>query len=304
MNQFIWPLKRLQIELVNVCNYRCPLCRTLNDDVVRRQMTIKEFERIINSVADELELVSLYGTRGEPLIHRGLEEAVQLVRSKTGAAVIISTNGSLVTKQRSQGLLAAGLSEIIFAVDGLTQSSYEKYRVGGQLDNVVQNIKDFCELKNAGAFKTRVVFQFIPMASNEHEVAQVGEFGYELGVDEVRLKLSSSVTSSKSYKTSSSDYHPPSEKGDFFACPSGLDKLYIDPNGDCFPCCYMEGYQRLCVGNALEIDLKKIWNSPKLWELRRSFAEQSGFNQFCSINCCNVARRSRVSIPKSAALAK
>lgn len=291
----LWPLRRLQVELVNVCNFRCPLCRTLEKDgVTRRRMSVEEFRRVVGPVRGEVTWLALYGTRGEPFLHPELEEVVAAAVRMTGAHVVVSTNGSLVAEGRAGKLLDSGLSEIIFAVDGLTQQSYEKYRVNGDLESVLANVRAFCAAKRRGGYETHVVFQFIPMSSNEHEVARVESFGRELGVDEVRLKLSSSVAGSEAFRPAADSLRParggaPAE----FDCPNGLDFLYVDPNGDCFPCCYAEGHARMSAGNCLKESTAAIWDGAALWELRRSFAEQSRFHPFCVETCQGTARRTR-----------
>ena len=179
-----WPLNRINIEPVNMCNYRCPLCRTnLKDWVPRRKIELETVKKIISSLAPGLRVVNLYGNRGEPLLHPRLEEIIAYIKSATTAKIRISTNGSLVTDPRAQGLLDAGLDQIVFAVDGLTQRSYSAYRQGGRLEQVVENLRRFCELKAKGDYGTRVIFQFIPMAKNEHELPDVPAFAYALGVD-------------------------------------------------------------------------------------------------------------------------
>jgi len=286
-----WPLNRITIEAINICNYRCPLCRTnLKDWVPRGAIELETVQNIITPLTSGLKVVNLYGTRGEPLLHPRLESIVGYVKSASKAKIRISTNGSLVSKSRARGLLDAGLDQIVFAVDGLTQRSYSAYRRGGNLDRVVENLRRFCELKVKGGYSTRVIFQFIPMAKNEHEVPQVAAFAYALGVDVVKLKYSTSAANSESYRVRDAAYRPDLGSNKEFVCPQGMDNIYIDPNGYCYPCCYMEGYPNLFFGNAKTESIVSIWNDPKIWELRRSFAEQLEFNPFCRTNCYGVAR--------------
>lgn len=294
-----WPLNRINIEPVNMCNYRCPLCRTnLKDWVPRRKIELETVKKIISSLAPGLRVVNLYGNRGEPLLHPRLEEIIAYIKSATTAKIRISTNGSLVTDPRAQGLLDAGLDQIVFAVDGLTQRSYSAYRQGGRLEQVVENLRRFCELKAKGDYGTRVIFQFIPMAKNEHELPDVPAFAYALGVDLVKLKYSSSAANSDIYRVRDAGYRPDFRSGKDFVCPMGLDYIYIDPNGYCYPCCYMEGHPNLLLGNVNKESIASIWSKSKIWELRRSFAEQIDFNPFCKKNCLEVARFRKVTLKK------
>ncbi len=294
-----WPLNRINIEPVNICNYRCPLCRTnLKDWVPRRKIELETVKTIIAPLASGLRVVNLYGTRGEPLLHPRLEEIIAYIKSATTAKIRISTNGSLVTDSRARCLLDAGLDQIVFAVDGLTQRSYSAYRRGGRLERVVEKLRRFCELKAKGGYSTRVIFQFIPMANNEHELPDVPAFAYALGVDVVKLKYSTSASNSDIYRVRDAGFRPSLKSEKDFICPQGLDNIYIDPNGYCYPCCYMEGYPNLLLGNVTKESIASIWSKSRIWELRRSFAEQIDFNPFCKKNCFGVARFRKVTLKK------
>lgn len=296
----IWQLRHIQLEVVNFCNYRCPLCRThLKDGIRRRKIDLDQVRSIIHPIAAEVEEYTLYGTRGEPFLHEQLEDIVSYLKSMSAARVCISTNGSLVTEHRAIRLLEAGLDQIIFAIDGITPETYGIYRIGGQFNQVIENLKRFCVIKAKGGFQTRIVFQFIPMAGNEHEISKLADFGYALGVDVVRLKFSNSVNGNDVFRTECISYRPPAVHSKQFECPSGLEKLYVDPNGDCYPCCYAEGYRSLLVGNALEQNIKDIWNADEMWELRRSFAEQKGFGAFCLKTCRQRAKNRKKILRRS-----
>lgn len=296
----IWQLRHIQLEVVNLCNYRCPLCRThLKDGIRRRKIGLDQVRSIIHPIAAEVREYTLYGTRGEPFLHEQLEDIVTYLKHISDARVCISTNGSLVTESRASRVLEAGLDQIIFAIDGITSETYGIYRIGGNFNQVIENLKRFCELKAKGGFQTRVVFQFIPMAGNEHEISKLADFGYALGVDLVRLKFSNSVNGNDVFRTEYMDYRPPATHSRQFECPSGLEKLYVDPNGDCYPCCYAEGYRSLLVGNALEQNIKDIWNADEMWELRRSFAEQKEFSAFCLKTCRQRAKNRKKILRRS-----
>ncbi|MFC1814492.1 radical SAM/SPASM domain-containing protein [Thermodesulfobacteriota bacterium] len=235
----LWPLRHIQLEAVNFCNYRCPLCRThLKDGIKRRKIRLDQVQKIVRPIAAEVSEFTLYGTRGEAFLHERLEEIVSYLKSTTSARVCISTNGSLVTEQRALRLLGAGPDQIIFAIDGITPETYGIYRIGGPFGRVIENLKKLCELKAKVGFRTRVVFQFIPMAGNEHEISGLADFGYALGVDVVKLKFSTSVAGNDTFRTDSLTYRPATPGSKPFECPSGLEKLYVDPNGDAYPCCY------------------------------------------------------------------
>ncbi|MGE0709074.1 MAG: radical SAM/SPASM domain-containing protein [Planctomycetota bacterium] len=295
----------MQLELVNVCNYRCPLCRTLKQDgVVRRRMSLEELERLLEPVVGELREVTLFGTRGEPFLHPELERAVALIRARSGAETIVSTNGSRLTPARARAVLEAGLDRLVFAVDGLSQETYGRYRVGGRLEQVLANLAYVCQQRDCGSYRTKVVFQLIPMAHNEHELERVAEVAYGLGVDEVRLKVSSSVDRDQRYRPAGAQYRAseaptggdpgPLERA--FTCPFGLDKLYVDPNGDCYPCCYAEGRAAERVGNALESSLLAVWRGEALRAYRAPFSVMGERDAYCVATCARRGHKRKLKL--------
>ena len=51
---------------------------------------------------------------------------------------VTSTNGHYLTPRKAEETVSSGLSRIIISLDGATQESYEKYRVHGQLEKVIE----------------------------------------------------------------------------------------------------------------------------------------------------------------------
>ena len=73
--------------------------------------------------------------------------------------------------------------------DGTTQDVYQQYRVGGQLSKVLEGARNIVkwkkELKSAKPF---VVFQFLVVKPNEHQIEEVKALAKEIGVDDVWFK--------------------------------------------------------------------------------------------------------------------
>jgi radical SAM protein with 4Fe4S-binding SPASM domain len=83
----------------------------------------------------------------------------------------------------------AGLGRLIISLDGLTQETYEQYRVGGQLDKVLEGTRNLVAAKRElGSHRPFIDLQFIAFQHNLHEVEAVKKLGKELGVDRVSIK--------------------------------------------------------------------------------------------------------------------
>ena len=136
------------------------------------------------------------------------------------------------------------------------------------------------------------------MKKNEAEIKNLEAIAFGIGVDVVSLKLSKSIANSDYYRTSSSQYSPELVDQTQFSCPSGLDKLYIDPNGDVFPCCFSEGEPDMKVGNALKTPLPDLWDNYWMQKLRETFENQTPLG-FCLKECSGICHKEKINIKKN-----
>src|SRR3990167_4872662 len=96
----------LEIETVNVCNARCPMCTIGDWERGAQPMSDELFDKIAKEViahAHELKRVSLYRD-GEPLIDKKLGRRVAMLKQGGVKQVAISTNVSLLNEARAADL--------------------------------------------------------------------------------------------------------------------------------------------------------------------------------------------------------
>ncbi|MDT4872860.1 tungsten cofactor oxidoreductase radical SAM maturase [compost metagenome] len=66
---------------------------------------------------------------------------------------------------------------------------YQQYRVGGRLDKVLEGTRNILRAKKElGSSTPHVIFQFLVVKPNEHQMTDVRRLARELGVDELRFK--------------------------------------------------------------------------------------------------------------------
>ena len=134
-------------------------------------------------------LLIQFWNQGEPFIHNEFLEMVAYAKSKQ-IATMTSTNGHfLTTNKQAEAVIQSGLDEIIISLDGLDQETYEKYRVGGNFQTVLEGIKNLVSMKKTlGSRSPLVHMQFLVLKHNEEQVEQVLALGKELGADLISLK--------------------------------------------------------------------------------------------------------------------
>ena len=80
-------------------------------------------------------------------MHPHLDEICDATR-EAGINAHVSTNFSFtLSDDRLRSLLSCGLSHLSVCVDGLTQESYSKTRVGGRIELVLDNLRRLLQLR-------------------------------------------------------------------------------------------------------------------------------------------------------------
>jgi MoaA/NifB/PqqE/SkfB family radical SAM enzyme len=101
----------------------------------------------------------------------------------------VSRNGHFITEENCAKIVSSGLKKLIISADGITQESYEKYRVEGNLEKVKEGILNLAlAKKNAKSQYPKIVFQFIIFKHNEQDVNEVKTWAKKLDVNKVKLK--------------------------------------------------------------------------------------------------------------------
>ncbi|MEX2231712.1 MAG: radical SAM protein, partial [Cyclobacteriaceae bacterium] len=179
----------ISIEPTTSCNLRCPECPSGLRSFTRPTGMLEEavYQNVINQLAPELSYLTFY-FQGEPYLHPGFLQMVRYASSQ-GIYTATSTNAHYLSRESAARTVNAGLDRLIISIDGTTQSAYESYRIGGSLEKVIEGTGNIISAKKELKSKTpHVVFQFLVVAPNEHQVPQVRKLAKSLGVDQVVFK--------------------------------------------------------------------------------------------------------------------
>jgi MoaA/NifB/PqqE/SkfB family radical SAM enzyme len=193
-----WSLPlHMQFELVNYCQLHCPVCPTGRGEVVRqpRAMDPALFRRVMREIGPRLLTMSLWGW-GESLLHPALGEFLSEAR-RYNAAILLSTSGQHLDRDE---VIAAILEHpptfLIVAIDGLTDESNTRFRVGARLEPVLKGIKRLVEAKErAGRTHPILQMRFIVMRHNQHELPEVEAFAAGHGFDLLTIRTLVSIDS-------------------------------------------------------------------------------------------------------------
>jgi radical SAM protein with 4Fe4S-binding SPASM domain len=248
------------IESTAKCNLFCPMCPRENFYFPPRDMDLALFKKIIDEAKDYLEFAVPYGV-GEPLLNPDIYDMVAYCREK-GVATGLSTNATTLTESASRKLIEAGLDYIIFAFDGATRETFEKYRKGADFDKVRDNIMGFLRVKRALGSRIFCILQVVKLRENREEIPALIRMWRVDGMDEVRIKKDE-VHNEGSAIPGDSTTRPRLNHPCYLLWRG---PMYIHYDGTVFPCCYI--YPDEPIGNVRKNSLTEIWNSEKMMQLR------------------------------------
>jgi len=243
----------LDVESTNACNLRCIMC-------TRNFMTEKIgnikwdlFKKVVDEAAD-YNLPSLkLNFRGEPLLHPDLHRMVKYAKDHGVLDVQFNTNGLALTEKRSEELIKSGLDRIIFSVDGATKKTYEYIRTGSNFERVVENIKQFVEIRNSMGQKKPVVrVQMVKMEENKHEVEQFIEMWRDV-VNRV------AVTSQREPYIKGKGS---TKKLEHFPCHQIWQRIVVWWTGEVFMCCG-DWHGEYPLGDANKDSIYDLWHGEK-----------------------------------------
>lgn len=179
----------ISLEPTTACNLRCPECPSGLRSFSRETGNLKAdfFRKTIEELYQDLVYLIFY-FQGEPYINPDFLSMVKYASQK-GIYTITSTNGHFLNDENAKKTIESGLDRIIISVDGTTQEVYEQYRKAGHLETVLQGAKNLVKWKKELHSATpHIIFQFLVVKPNQHQIPEVYRLAKEIGIDEVKLK--------------------------------------------------------------------------------------------------------------------
>ncbi len=179
----------ISLEPTTACNLRCPECPSGLRAFTRPTGNLKTdfFRKTIGELHRDL-LYLIFYFQGEPYINPAFLDMVKYARDK-GLYTITSTNGHFLNDENARRTVESGLDRLIISIDGTTQETYESYRKEGKLEVVLQGARNVVKWKRQLKSRTpHIIFQFLVVRHNEHQIPEIHRLAEQIGADEVKLK--------------------------------------------------------------------------------------------------------------------
>jgi len=286
----------ISFEPTTSCNLRCPECPSGLRAFTRPTGMLQQdfFSQTIDQLSRELLYLVFY-FQGEPYLNPDFLDMVRYASSKK-IYTATSTNAHYLNDENAKRTIESGLDRLIISIDGTTQDVYQQYRVGGKLDKVLEGTRNIVRWKKELKSKTPfIIFQFLVVRPNEHQIDDVRVLARDIGVDDVWFKtaqiydyendpnrLIPSVDRYSRYKTFPDGTHQ--YKG---SLANHCWRLWHDPvitwDGLVAPCCFDKDAQHK-LGDLKTKSFKEIWRNSEYKEFRASILRGRKNIDICS-NC-------------------
>lgn len=285
----------ISFEPTTSCNLRCPECPSGLRSFTRPTGMMEEtlYKKTIDELADTL-LYLIFYFQGEPYLHPKFFELVEYA-SRKGIYTATSTNAHYLTDEKAKKTVESGLDRLIVSIDGTTQDVYQQYRIGGNLEKVLEGTRNIIKWKKELKSSTpHVIFQFLVVKPNEHQIEDVKKLALEMGVDEVGLKtaqiydyeegsdLIPTIDKYSRYKKKESGGY--AIKNKFIDhCWKMWHSCVITWDGLVVPCCFDKDaeYQ---LGDMKQQTFTELWRGNKYQKFRSSLIRSRSEIEMCK-NC-------------------
>lgn len=309
----------LTIEPSNICQLACPQCpvgiakkHPKGDTGTSPRNPFPDYPLSLLADCFRYAHTVQFYFQGEPLLNPRLPELIREV-AQQGLYTIVSTNAQALDRVMAKRLVVSGLHRIIISMDGLSQSSYEAYRKGGNVEKARAAIRYLREEREI-ARRQRLIsgdypiieLQCLLLRSNEREQALMRKTYRLLGADRLTFKTA------QFYDYQYGNPLMPARDRDrrYEQCADGTYRLKRHPlrrlwhaltgispcyrlwagcvlttNGDVLPCCYDKAHH-YAYGNIYHASLPTLFRSKQADAFRRT-AIRTAFQQAPEIcqNC-------------------
>jgi len=287
----LWSYPTLAIiDPTNVCNLKCALCATGRGTLrmEKGHIDLALYRKIIDTLGPYLYELCLFNW-GEPFLHKDFFALVRYAK-KYALRTDTSTNFNVATGETIREIVDSGLDSLTVSIDGMSQETYSKYRVGGDFDVVMSNLRALVEEKKRRNSATpEIVFRFLVMKHNVHEMEAARRLAEELGcrfkkktirvdmwnfgegnIEEQVALAAEWLPEETRFNRYKKRDEKRAKKGRVHVCKDLWQRVFISPQGGIYPCCNIWKDSDL-FSDSFDGDFKTIWNNEKYRMARRLF---------------------------------
>ncbi len=248
--------RKLCIDACNLCQLNCAACwvREIEKDIAEHEgfgyLKFEDFKNLLDE-NPQLESIELSDT-GEVFLNPELDKIIEYAYKKN--VELSAWNGvnlNDLSEEMAEYLVKYKFKLLVASIDGATPETYKIYRVGGDYNKVIENIKKIQKYKRI--YKSEypeLIWKFIVFGHNEHEIELAKEKAKSLDMsiwfsqnyvkDYSPLKNKELVTKQTGVSFAENFYTNKLKKNEWYFCYQLFESPMISWNGNLRGCCVLK----------------------------------------------------------------
>ncbi|MDD3241255.1 MAG: radical SAM protein [Bacilli bacterium] len=265
--------KKVYIEITNICNLDCSFCS--KSCRKKESMTTLHFEEILKKIDQYTDYIYLH-VKGEPLLHKNLDEFIYLAK-KYNKYVNITTNGTLIDKFNMRLVEDGLIRQINFSLH--SENNKKNY------------LDDIFTFSKVAKFNTNIVYRFwtiddININNINDNILDRLILEYNLSpevVDNIlnqrntKIDFNTYVNKDSKFVWPDSNNNLDEEKG---YCYGLKDQIAILVDGTVVPCC-LDGEGEIDLGNIFINTLEEILSTERVEKIVNGFRNRVAIENLC-----------------------
>ena len=276
--------KKVYIEITSVCNLACSFCPPTQR--AKGLIKVEQFEKILDQIRPHTKYIYLH-VKGEPLLHPRIDQLLDAAHER-GFKVNITTNGTLIKKQREKLLGKPALRQMNFSLHSFDghEGSENREKYLGDILEFVRDAREHNVIFSYRLWNLQRDDQTDVDRRKNAETLDILEKEYNLS-----FKIEERVEPGKGVKIAPNVYLNQDHE---FKWPSLLEPEYtgkgfchalrsqaaILVDGTVVPCC-LDGEGVINLGNVNEQSFSDIVESERANNLVDGFSRREAVEELC-----------------------
>jgi radical SAM protein with 4Fe4S-binding SPASM domain len=295
------------LEITAACNLRCIHCHTSGGGRADDELTTEEVKRLIDQLAGVREFRMMAFTGGEPLVRDDLFEVLAYAKAR-GFTNTLATNGTLIDDDVARRLRDCGVVIGAVSLDGFDAETHDYVRnQSGAFEDALRGVRalgragiplhinvtamdyNMDQLEPLMALVDEletailIMYQLVPVGRGR----AIEDAALDLGANERLIRFMRQAqrdTRAIMEPVAGPQYWPLLLQGAnieggpllrlaekvFHGCSAGRGFVYIKPNGEVWPCPFIE----VSCGNVRETPFATIWKTAPVFQDLRAREER------------------------------
>jgi len=270
----------LFLDPSDACNFKCKFCPTSDRSLMKqvgrpwRTMKMDVFEKIVSdmkSFSKPIEVFRLYKD-GEPLLNKNFANMIKIAKQEGVCnRVDTTTNASLLTPEKGEQLVEAGLDRINISIEGISDEQYKNFSdVKLEFTSILENVKHFYSIRNQCDMLVKINGDTLSEDEKKLFLDIFGNYCDKIYIEHVMGCWPNFEFDGIEINQNHGIYG--NEIVERTVCPYPFYSIAINSDG-LVSLCFLDWSRKLVIGDCRFESIYEIWHGEKLNKYRKLFLQ-------------------------------